>query len=176
MDAREAAAPAAFDIVPSPLPVIGRISGARKAAGVALAYATEDAEICGADRFSLILVDADGEELHRIGSFDEDDVVAIWRDIAARAGLVRMIVREDGVLVPVSEQIGRLILGRVRIRRRHAGLGARRPRFHLSSRGAGPTCARGGVRACRCSPARRPCRVRCVRVVRRVASARARHV
>lgn len=141
MDAREAAAPAAFDIVPSPLPVIGRISGARKAAGVALAYATEDAEICGTDRFSLILVDADGEELHRIGSFDEDDVVAIWRDIAARAGLVRMIVREDGVLVPVSEQIGRLILGRVRIRRRHAGLGARRPRF-LTRRKTGRLPAR----------------------------------
>ncbi len=125
----------------SPLPVIGRVQGARRAAGIALAYAVEEAEMAGADRFSLILVDAVGEELHRLGCFDEDDVVAIWRDIAARAGLVRMIVREDGVLVPVTEQIGRLILGRVRIRRRHAGLGGRRPRF-LARRKTGRLPAR----------------------------------
>ncbi|MHB2209998.1 DUF6101 family protein [Methylobacterium sp. CM6257] len=125
----------------SALPVIGRTSGARRAAGIALAYASEDAEITGTDRFSLILVDAAGEELHRLGSFDEDDVVAVWRDIAGRAGLVRMIVREDGVLVPVSQQIGRLILGQVRIRRRHAGLGGRRPRF-LARRKTGRLPAR----------------------------------
>ncbi|MCJ2086855.1 DUF6101 family protein [Methylobacterium sp. E-005] len=125
----------------SPLPVIGRLPGARRAAGIALAYAAEEAEMAGADRFSLILVDAEGEELHRLGSFDEDDVVAVWRDIAARAGLVRMIVREDGVLMPVNEQIGRLILGRVRIRRRHAGLGGRRPRF-LARRKTGRLPAR----------------------------------
>lgn len=126
---------------PSPLPVIGRVSGARRATGIALAYAVEDAEIAGADRFNLILVDADGDELHRLGSFEEDDVVAVWRDIAGRAGLVRMIVREDGVLVPVSQQIGRLILGQVRIRRRHAGLGGRRPRF-LARRKTGRLPAR----------------------------------
>ena len=125
----------------SPLPVIGRVAGARRAAGIALAYAVEEAEMAGADRFSLILVDAEGEELHRLGCYDEDDVVAIWRDIAARAGLVRMIVREDGVLMPVTEQIGRLILGRVRIRRRHAGLGGRRPRF-LARRKTGRLPAR----------------------------------
>jgi len=125
----------------SPLPVIGSSPGARAAVGIALAYAVEEAEMAGADRFSLILVDAEGEELHRLGSFDEDDVVAIWRDIAARAGLVRMIVREDGVLMPVAEQIGRLILGRVRIRRRHAGLGGRRPRF-LARRKTGRLPAR----------------------------------
>jgi Family of unknown function (DUF6101) len=54
---------------------------------------------------------------------------------------VRMIVREDGVRVPVTEQIGRLILGRVRIRRRHAGLGGRRPRF-LARRKTGRLPAR----------------------------------
>ena len=129
---------------PSPLPVIGRVSGARRATGIALAYAVEDAEITGADRFNLILVEADGDELHRLGSFEEDDVVAVWRDIASRAGLVRMIVREDGVLVPVSQQIGRLILGQVRIRRRHAGLGGRRPRF-LARRKTGRLPARPQV-------------------------------
>ncbi|MCJ2134577.1 DUF6101 family protein [Methylobacterium sp. J-026] len=125
----------------SPLPVIGRTPGARRATGIALAYAVEDAEITGSDRFSLILVDAEGEELQRLGSFDEDDVVAVWRDIAARAGLARMIVREDGVRVPVTEQLGRVILGRVRIRRRHAGLGGRRPRF-LTRRKTGRLPAR----------------------------------
>ncbi|WP_342107113.1 DUF6101 family protein [Methylobacterium sp. SI9] len=125
----------------SPLPVIGRVAGARRAAGIALAYAVEEAEMAGADRFSLILVDAEGGELHRLGCYDEDDVVAIWRDIAARAGLVRMIIREDGMLMPVTEQIGRLILGRVRIRRRHAGLGGRRPRF-LARRKTGRLPAR----------------------------------
>lgn len=118
-----------FSFAASPLPVIGRQAGARRAAGIALAYAADAAEACGTDCFSLILVDVAGDALHRLGSFHEDDVVAVWRDIAARAGLVRMIVREDGVLVPVTEQIGRLMLGRVRIRRRHAGLGSRRPRF-----------------------------------------------
>ena len=88
--------------VASPLPVVGRVSGARRAAGIALAYAAEDAEIVGADRFSLILVDAEGDVLQRLGSFEEDDVVAVWRDIAARAGLVRMIVREDGLQVLTS--------------------------------------------------------------------------
>ncbi|KAA0123064.1 hypothetical protein CIW48_14905 [Methylobacterium sp. P1-11] len=127
--------------VASALPVIGRVSGARRAAGIALAYAAEDAEITGSDRFTLMLVDAEGEVLQRLGSFEEDDVVAVWRDIAARAGLVRMIVREDGLLVPVSQQIGRLILGQVRIRRRHAGLGRRRPRF-LTRRKTGRLPAR----------------------------------
>ncbi|APT33972.1 hypothetical protein MCBMB27_04681 [Methylobacterium phyllosphaerae] len=131
----------ALRFVASPLPVIGRAAGARRAVGIALAYATEDAEITGADRFSLILVDAEGDVLQRLGSFEEDDVVAVWRDIAARAGLTRMIVREDGLLVPVSQQIGRLILGQVRIRRRHAGLGRRRPRF-LARRKTGRLPAR----------------------------------
>ncbi|SDA32272.1 hypothetical protein SAMN02799622_05201 [Methylobacterium sp. UNC378MF] len=127
--------------VASSLPVIGRVSGARRAAGIALAYAAEDAEITGSDLFTLMLVDAEGEVLQRLGSFEEDDVVAVWRDIAVRAGLVRMIVREDGLLVPVSQQIGRLILGQVRIRRRHAGLGRRRPRF-LTRRKTGRLPAR----------------------------------
>lgn len=134
-------AEAAPRFIPSPLPVIGGTVGARRAAGIALAYAAEDAEIVGADRFTLILFDAEGAEVHRMGSFEEDDVVALWRDVADRAGLVRMIVREDGALVPVAQQIGRLILGRVRIRRRHAGLGGRRPRF-LARRKTGRLPAR----------------------------------
>ncbi len=125
----------------SSLPVIGRLAAARPAVGIALAYADDDAEICEEDRFHLLLVDAEGQTLQRLGPFMEEDVVATWRDLANNTGLVRMIVREDGVLVPVSQQIGRLSLGRIRIRRRHAGLGARRPRF-LARRKTGRLPAR----------------------------------
>ncbi|MGC5781044.1 DUF6101 family protein [Methylobacterium sp. NFXW15] len=127
--------------VASSLPVIGRLAAARPAVGIALAYADDDAEICEEDRFLLLLVDAEGQTLQRLGPFMEEDVVATWRDLANSAGLVRMIIREDGVLVPVSQQIGRLSLGRIRIRRRHAGLGARRPRF-LARRKTGRLPAR----------------------------------
>ncbi|WP_449411876.1 DUF6101 family protein [Methylobacterium komagatae] len=127
--------------VASSLPVIGRLAAARPAVGIALAYADDDAEICEEDRFHLLLVDAEGQTLQRLGPFMEEDVVATWRDLANSAGLVRMIIREDGVLVPVSQQIGRLSLGRIRIRRRHAGLGARRPRF-LARRKTGRLPAR----------------------------------
>ncbi|MDP4021230.1 DUF6101 family protein [Methylobacterium sp. NEAU 140] len=130
-----------FSFTPSALPVIGRCPGARCAAGVALAYATDEAESCGEDRFSLLLVDGEGDVLQRLGVFHEDEVVAVWRDLAAQAGLVRMIVREDGMLTPVSQQIGRLVLGRTRTRRRHAGLGQRRPRF-LARRKTGRLPAR----------------------------------
>ncbi len=127
--------------VASSLPVIGCLAAARPAVGIALAYADDDAEICEEDRFHLLLVDAEGQTLQRLGPFMEEDVVATWRDLANSAGLVRMIIREDGVLVPVSQQIGRLSLGRIRIRRRHAGLGARRPRF-LARRKTGRLPAR----------------------------------
>lgn len=111
----------------TPLPIIG--SGGAVPAGVALAFATEASDLCGEDRFALLLVDAEGEVLARLGPFAEEDVVALWRDCAARTGLPRMILREDGDLAPVSSQIGRVALGRVRQRRRHGLLNGRRPRF-----------------------------------------------
>jgi hypothetical protein len=40
-----------------------------------------------------------------------------------------MIVREDGVLSLVSQQLGRVALGTTRQRRRHGLLSDRRPRF-----------------------------------------------
>lgn len=123
------------------LPLIGRHPAARPAVGAALSYAEDDSEICGEERFHILLVDAEDKTLQQLGPFTEEDVVARWRDLANQAGLVRMIVREDGALVPVSQQIGRLMLGRIRIRRRHAGLGARRPRF-LARRKTGRLPAR----------------------------------
>lgn len=125
----------------SPLPVIGDAAGAVRPAGVALAFATEAAESCGEDRFSLVLVDDRGAAVSVLGPFGEEDVVAVWRDIALRSGLPRMLLREDGGLSVVSAQMGRLTLGTTRMRRRHGSLGERRPRF-LTRRKTGRLPAR----------------------------------
>ncbi len=107
----------------TPLPVLGA------AVGVALAFADEAADACGEDRFALLLVDAEGEVAMRLGPFAEEDVVAVWRDVSAKGGLARMLLREDGSIVPVSQQLGPVVLGKGRQRRRHAALSGRRPRF-----------------------------------------------
>ncbi|MDR7036541.1 MULTISPECIES: DUF6101 family protein [Methylobacterium] len=113
----------------SPLPILGTLSGAARPTGIALAFAGDDAESCGEDRFDLVLVDDQGEVLSRLGPFAEEDVVAVWRDLSAKTGLPRMIIREDGALSLVSRQIGRVALGTTRMRRRCGLLGDRRPRF-----------------------------------------------
>ncbi len=118
-----------FSFVATALPMIGRITGAAQAVGVALAFAEDESDACGEDRFALLLVDAQDGVLARLGPFTEEDVVAIWRDCAARTGLPRMILREDGQFAEVSRQIGRLSLGRSRQRRRVGLLNGRRPRF-----------------------------------------------
>lgn len=123
------AAPADFAFVASELPMFGISGSLRKPVGIALTFAEDEAESCGEDRFDLCLVDAAGTVITRLGPFCEDEVVATWRDLAARTGLPRMIVREDGVLATVAPQVGRLMLGKTRIRRRHGSLGDRRPRF-----------------------------------------------
>lgn len=119
----------AFGFPAAPLPIIGRCAAGVAAAGVALAFATLDTDACGEDRFSLLVVDAEGEVLSRLGPFTEEDVVAVWRDLAAKSGLPRMLLREGGGLSTVSRQLGRLALGKTRQRRRHGLLNGRRPRF-----------------------------------------------
>ncbi|WP_026596816.1 DUF6101 family protein [Methylobacterium sp. 77] len=114
---------------PSPLPIIGSVGGGTAAVGIALAFASEDSDACDEDRFALLIVDATGTTLGRLGPFGDDDVVAVWRDCSARTGLPRMIVREDGTLATVSHQLGRVALGTTRTRRRHGLLNGRRPRF-----------------------------------------------
>ncbi|WP_292504963.1 DUF6101 family protein [Methylobacterium sp.] len=109
--------------------MFGRIPGSSSPAGIALSFAGDDPEACGDDCFALLVVDAEGQTLGRLGPFHEDDVVAIWRDVAAKSGLPRMIVREDGQLATVSRQIGPVSLGTTRQRRRHGSLSNRRPRF-----------------------------------------------
>lgn len=123
---------ARLTVAPTPLPILGAIKGATmgaRAVGAALAFDDAAAEATGEDRFALLLVDAESEVLMRLGPFTEEDVVAQWRDLSAKGGLTRMLLREDGTLVPVSQQIGRLALGRSRQRRRNGSLSGRRPRF-----------------------------------------------
>lgn len=120
--------PAPVSVTLSALPVFGRDQG-RRPTGVALAFSEDEADLCGEDRFDLLLVDADGAVITRLGPFCEEEVVALWRDCAAKSGLPRMIVKEDGVLAVVSAQLGPVALGRTRMRRRIGLLNGRRPRF-----------------------------------------------
>ena len=126
LDGAVAACPA---YAATPLPVLGGAAFAAAPAGIALAFAGEAADACGEDRFALLLVDAEGEVIGRLGPFADEDVVAIWRDLSARSGLPRMIVRDDGGVSAVGTQLGRLLLGKVRQRRRVGSLNGRRPRF-----------------------------------------------
>jgi hypothetical protein len=112
----------------SPLPVFGR-GAPRRPAGIALAFAEDDSDACGEDRFDLLLVEANETVITRLGPFCEEEVVAIWRDCAAKSGLPRMIVKEDGALSIVAAQLGPVALGRPRMRRRVGLLNGRRPRF-----------------------------------------------
>lgn len=84
---------------------------------------------------------ADGDALHPLffhfadgrsipfGVFPADDVVAVWRGAAQHYGLPLIIAGDDGVMQEPLPQIGRLLVGPVRIRRRLGSLSGRRPRF-----------------------------------------------
>jgi hypothetical protein len=106
--------------VPSRL--IGR-EGARPT-GVALRL---DERARDDEAFEIALVDGGGGTLMVLGQFGEDDVVAAWRKLGSATGFPLITQSEDGALQHPYPQVGRLQLGRIRIRRRH-GLG-RRPRF-----------------------------------------------
>ena len=79
--------------------------------------------------YDIVVVDRQGAVLLALGPFCEADVVATWRALSATSGLPLLIEHGPGDLRPVCDQIGRVRLGRIRIRRRHAFLGGRRPRF-----------------------------------------------
>jgi hypothetical protein len=79
------------------------------------------------DAFQLALVDECGGTLMVLGRFDEDEVVAAWRMVGTATGFPLITQSEDGVVQRPYPQVGRVQLGRVRIRRRHGR--ARRPRF-----------------------------------------------
>lgn len=76
----------------------------------------------------LFLVHTEPSRSMAVGVFHEDEIVAHWRAFAATSGLP-LAVEIDGKLERPHPQIGRLMLGAIRIRRRHGVLKGRRPRF-----------------------------------------------
>lgn len=77
-----------------------------------------------------ILIAGEGATtLLSLGPFPEEDVIAIWRALAAASGLPLAIAYPDGSVECLSAQIGRLKLGPTRLRRRLVVLNGRRPRF-----------------------------------------------
>jgi hypothetical protein len=78
----------------------------------------------------LLLMQGDARSLS-MGLHDPDEVLALWRAIAARSGLPLVVIDETGAQHALFPQIGRLALGRIRTRRCVRFLGDRRPRFHL---------------------------------------------
>lgn len=100
------------------------------------------------DRFQLALTAGDGRSIV-VAVLDEDEAIAAWRDVGRSSGLPLLLETPDGAVSEPYPQIGRLALGPVRIRRRHALLGGRRPRF-LTRRKTGrlperPVIVRGEI-------------------------------
>lgn len=116
-----------FDASPIPGLISGSIPGASaRPAGVALRLA--DNATASAE-FELVLTDDSGAPLLGLGHHSDEDVVAVWRALGGSSGLPLVIEDPDGVLHQPYPQIGRLQVGECRMRRRHAVLSGRRPRF-----------------------------------------------
>jgi hypothetical protein len=86
--------------------------------------------------FRIMLATEDGREILDLGPFGDDDAIAIWRSLGASTGLPMVIVGRDGRLYRPYDQIGRLMLGPARQRRRFAPLSRRRPRFLIRRKSA----------------------------------------
>lgn len=82
----------------------------------------------GAERFELALTAGDGRSI-TVAVVDQDNGVAVWRDCGRTSGLPLLFETADGVVSEPYPQLGRLALGPIRLRRRHALLNGRRPRF-----------------------------------------------
>ncbi len=94
--------------------------------GIALRLA--GAAIADDDRFQLALTAGDGRSVV-VAVLDQDDAIAVWRDAGQVSGLPLLLETSDGAITEPYPQVGRVALGAVRIRRRHALLAGRRPRF-----------------------------------------------
>lgn len=104
--------------------------GAGTAAAAGLALKVDP----NTDGFLVEVVDRADAMLVRLGPFDQDDIVAVWRALGAASGLPLMVERPDGGIDAPFAQVGPLPLGAVRIRRRHGLLNGRRPRFLVRRR------------------------------------------
>lgn len=81
------------------------------------------------DGCRIVVSGEGGATLMSLGPFAEEDVIAVWRSLAATSGLPLAILYPDGTAEHLSAQIGRLKLGPIRVRRRLVVLNGRRPRF-----------------------------------------------
>jgi Family of unknown function (DUF6101) len=79
--------------------------------------------------FSVVLLDGAGGPLLALGPFGEEDIVAEWRTLGAATGLPLKLQLPNGAVIEPYPQIGRVLLGPSRQRRRHGLLTHRRPRF-----------------------------------------------
>jgi hypothetical protein len=79
--------------------------------------------------FCLAILDAEHRTLLTLGSYPEQEAVAAWHRLGLAAGLALAIEGPDGSVEVPYPQLGRVRLGPVRVRRRHALLSGRRPRF-----------------------------------------------
>lgn len=91
--------------------------------GAVLDFAAEGGDL------RVILVDGAGREAMQLGPFPEEDVIAVWRAVAASSGLTPMMRAWNGRTEPLACQLGRLRLGEAHDRRRLKVLSGRRPRF-----------------------------------------------
>jgi hypothetical protein len=105
-----------------PAALVGSVVG-RPAAGLAMRLD------CERDRFHLVLLDVEHAALQTFGSYTEEDIVAEWRRLGAASGLELKIQLPNGAILSPYPQIGRVLLGPTRRRRRHGLLAHRRPRF-----------------------------------------------
>ncbi|TNC10261.1 hypothetical protein FF100_23550 [Methylobacterium terricola] len=114
---------------PSALPIVGSMPGASAAGSLALCLDGDASDAAGEDRFAVMVLDRSGDPLMSLGLYGDDEVVAVWRRLGAETGLPMVVIQEDGAVAPMGQQVGRLKLGAIRIRRRHGLLAHRRPRF-----------------------------------------------
>ena len=107
--------------VSPPAAVIGRAGTPAAAVAMRLDQAS--------DCFRLVLLDENNAPLLVLGPYEEEDVVAEWRRLAETSGLVLKVQLPNGAVTTLAPQLGRVLLGATRQRRRHGLLNHRRPRF-----------------------------------------------
>jgi hypothetical protein len=81
------------------------------------------------DLFHVAVLDDRNEALLALGSYPEEDIVAEWRALGAATGLPLKIQLPNGAVMEPYPQLGRVLLGSTRGRRRCGLLNHRRPRF-----------------------------------------------
>ncbi|MDB5592606.1 hypothetical protein [Enterovirga sp.] len=80
--------------------------------------------------FRIVVIGDAGETVVELGPYGEEEVIAVWRSLAATSGLPLLVERALGGYEAAYPQMGRLVIGAPLERRcRLAVLSGRRPRF-----------------------------------------------